>query len=280
MIINEYDIDRYLRKKGEGIPHLSDLLISAIKIPLMNTPQLLIQIKDENEIPTENLKRKFRKANQRKWYKFIPHDHIDELIQGTGKWLVKFLISNQDDFKGMVRIESHKKLKTFKSLTDLQSAIQNGSLLSTREIETQKKIRLISDEESKNLVQFETMLDEQCFLIRINTIRGMKNAQNCLGANRLPDGTEPHKSRVLKPEQWLYFSIRDPDNRSIATIGIDARRGTISVEGNGQKPVTGSAEHLVLEAIKHIQTAYPEAVKNYRQPYGSQPRQWRWNQSP
>jgi len=266
MIVNQNEIKKYIaRHSGQNV-HVSALMQETLyKIIILNADcfEPVTSIKD---LPSKSLRSKFRNAH-RDWYFFKPYQGLDKVTKDASEWLTESLESIGRDYAGVIKALAHDRVRKIKTLDDLVLAMESN-LLSQDEINYYWDRRIIPDEEFRNHIRHEHSLKGRNNLIRILTPKGMmsagKNAQNCLGFNNLPNNLISHKKRVLKPREWLYFSIRDADNRSVATILLNVRRGTLTVEGNAQKPVPDSVDHLVFEAIDYIEKQYPHAVKNYQ----------------
>lgn len=309
-VYNFQDIGDYLREQAAHHRLLSPLLKSAMTTPITHDFRFLSAITHETDIDEYSARKAFRKANRYKngaknpiivdkdgvrlkeidvdhlyntdshhthlWFRFRPNPALDAICGETIGYLRAFVLAVQPKhFTGMVPITARKKLEGINSIAELSELIKSGQYpLSHDEIEAAKNTRLVPDEEKKNLVRHIGNLSDRCFLLQITTIRGMKNAgqkaENCLGWRRLPDGREPHKTRVLKPDRWLYFSVRDADNESLITFGVDVRRGKIIYEGNQSQPVSDRHHHLIEEALDLIHQAHPQINDNARQyrPYG------------
>ena len=105
-----------------------------------------------------------------------------------------------------------------------------------------------------------------------------KNANNCLGSMIRPSKDWPHRERVKSPDHWLYFSIRDENNRSVITISVNVKHEKIAWEGNAEQPVKAEDHEMwelltpALDEIKQrfISNSAPSPKNTQkRKPYGS-----------
>ena len=264
MIINQRDITTYIAKNSGGYQPTSELMQAILLGPIKRDPRFFVTA-TINDLSSKTLRQKFKRASN-VWRRFNPTKELDEIIARAQPWVHEFVRCLGPDYNGIIRLAALNRAKSINSISCLERSL-NQPYLPQDFVNALWDMRLIPEEEKKKHVQFESSLRGRHYLVRLKSLRGAqnegKNAQNCLGYNKLPENREPHKYRVLRPEEWLYFSVRNPDNRSIMTIAVDVKKGFIVAEGTKNMPVSKDQQHLMTEATAYILTAYPSASKNY-----------------
>ena len=216
--------------------------------------------------PSTKLLQAFEKSAE-PWYAFEPNKEVSKILSGFVQWL-------EDEFTRItsdVRGHAEKQLYKLRTLDDI-AAFMQSPLLTPEEIELQRNQRQIPQEEQHRHIRFMMEFPNKAVLVHIQTKKGMimagKNADNCLGSTKLPKRSIPHRFRVNHPDRWLYFSIRDKNNKSLLTIGVDVETGKFSYERNKQNPIQPEDWELLTPAKEKIMESFP-ALQNARPHYGT-----------
>lgn len=282
-------------------PQVQGFLQAALVNNLLKDKRYLSLVENPNDLPSEKLKKKFRNksraANQENanskrqkkpitpskrgqkrarkmaredWYLFKETPLLSENINRFAAWLEREFMQIPDDRSRLIRRAVLNKLGKHRSIDAAFEQIGHP-LITEREIAQALTERTVTPEEKKQQMRHIASLGEGYNLFQIMTANGMieagEKAHNCLGSKKLPLNSTPHRYRVLKPDRWLYFTIRDADNHSVATIGVDRKYGKVSYEGNHQEPLHDEYYPFIATAKNAIQQLYPDVIT--KRPYGT-----------
>jgi hypothetical protein len=240
-VVNTGDIGHIIGRYAGRDEAVRELMQAAFINTLQKDPAFLKTVEDVSEIPSKKLARRFKRAaSPSGWYRFESNSGLEIIMEQTCLWFMKFVSDTGRNYSGAVAEEAHKKLHRAKSVRDVSRLIVNGPLLSADEIEHLKKTRKKPLEEFHQHIQHEASLSGRHELFRITDREGLKkaaqNADNCLWDNHFQNSNyQPHKQRFKQPERWLYYTVRDADNRSVLTLLIDKKHNEIQAYPNGRE---------------------------------------------
>ncbi len=273
-VISRTRIEQYLNGFAPSDSHreLKLLLRLAFLHPLKNDPRYLAPITNPDELQSKSLKEEFNRRRDEPWFFFAPNDELNEIVTELSNWLMNEIYPMRRNYSGTVRTEIRRKMSSFSSISKA-TAMMGGPVLTPEEFEDALHKRLVPDEERKEDIEWIADLPGRHFLAQIKSAQGMinagKNAGNCLGSLKFPlRARTPHRERVLFPDRWLYFSIRDADNKSVVTIGVEVREGRIHMQGNNEQPIAREHRTLAEEAYDIIRRRFLE-LDRAKRPYGA-----------
>lgn len=172
-----------------------------------------------------------------------------------------------DNINGPVKSAINGKLKSIKSMDEaLAYAHGTKTLFTPGVLKDLIAHREETRQERIGFIKHVLPLPGRHHVFQILSPAGMdyagKVVENCLGDPKQPDPALPHRQRVLSPDRWQYFSIHNPENKSVATIMVDFKKGEIICEGNKRRNVPPHALKYIDLFRAHIYAEHPEFPRN------------------
>ncbi len=275
-IFNKNDIRLYVRGFcKDGDLDMRYLLQDCLENPLRFHLDCLEEITSLDIFPNGRVKHKFNQRSE-PWFKFTPSEDLDFKVQRIADWISEFLDFAGNQYNGGIRMDARAKAKAIKSIEEALRKT-NQRFLNEDEYEAAYHKRIIRKDEQEGDIEHISELHARCHLYRIVTPRGAdiagRKAKNCLGDSQMPDGSVPVRILVKNPENDQFYTARDPDGKSLFTIGVHIPHGKIWAHGNGRgfpsPPVPDHAYHLLEQAVDIIHERLPQLRHN--RPYGTQP---------
>ncbi len=277
IVVSRHYVEKYILGFSEN-PEVQTLLRDALLDNIFEDRRYHKPVRHLNDLPSRRLRKKFSKS-QNIWYIFSADEALASQIKQISSWLESEIERMGETYNTRAKQAVKTKIRRLKSIEDVM-ALCGQSLLTDQEIQNALSQRTVSNEELAGHIRHVCNLPRRHTLIQIITPKGMvnagRNAKNCLGSLIRPDKNWPHRTRVKSPERWLYFSIRDEDNHSIVTIGVNVQKGKFVWEGNKEQEIR-SDDHetyaLITPAIEEIKQRFPHIGKEQqpdrKRPYGS-----------
>lgn len=261
-ILEKQDIRKFLAGFAGRDQLLSDLLNETLYGPLQRDMLALKEIVALDPDKPLHLTKKFNQRSQ-PWYRFDPTPELRSKVIVVTSWLMGEIGHiGYENISGPVDVALRGKLRAFKELDDVLRFAQKGThFFSERDLEKLVAERIIMRDEKIGNIEHVASFPGRHNLFRIVTPAGMENAAklagNCLGNPKQPSPDFPHRKRVLHPGEWQYYSLRDPDGKSVITFMVDFSKPSIEYEGNKMLNVPKHAEKYIGMFCEHIYKNYP-----------------------
>lgn len=265
-LIDKQDIKKFLSLHAGRDELLLEFLNLALYGPLQWDRRYLEEVESLKDDANPTLVKKFNNRAE-PWFRLSPTTELGRSIKTISAWLMDMMTEvGYDNINGPVKSAISGKLKSIRSLDEaLSYASGKRTLFPNESIGILVAQRTITKEEQLGFIKHVLPLPGRHNLYQIVTPAGMdhagKLAENCLRNPKQPDPDMPHRRRVLSPDHWQYYSIRDPDNKSVATLMVDFEKREISYEGNKMRNIPAYCEKYIDMFKAHISASYPDFYK-------------------
>lgn len=264
-ILEKQDIRKFLSGFAGRDQLLNDLLNETLYGPLQRDKSALAEVLELDADQSPYLSKKYNQRSQ-PWYRFIPTPELRSSAMIITSWLMDEVGRiGYENINGPVSVALRGRLRAFKSLEHVLHIAQSKTpLFHQEELRAIMEQRDICREEKIKNIRHVCTFAGRHNLFQIITSSGMDNAgklaENCLGNPKQPSPDFPHRKRVLHPDKWQYFSLRDPGGKSVITFMVDFANTNISYEGNKMRNVPKHAEKYIGMVCGYIYDRYPGLI--------------------